>query len=62
MIGDAIHILRTALDFAWIATLGHFNIPTNHFAKFPIRPSEKELTTALQGEMYMSPAPTSTIG
>ena len=48
VIGDAIHNLRTALDFAWIAAFGHFNIPTNHFSKFPILRTAKELTTALE--------------
>jgi hypothetical protein len=48
VIGDAIHNLRSALDFAWIATLAHFKIPTTNFSKFPILRTEKELRTALE--------------
>jgi len=62
VIGDAIHNLRTALDFAWIAAFGHFNIPTNHFSKFPILRTAKELTTALEKRKVNIAAPTSTKG
>jgi hypothetical protein len=48
--GDAIHNLKTALDFAWISTLRK-HIPTANldFAKFPVYRSRRELESALNG-------------
>jgi len=50
IVGDAVHNLHAALDFAWISTIER-NLPgtkTEH-SKFPIRKSKKELEDALHG-------------
>lgn len=48
--GDAIHNLKTALDYAWVSTLRKL-VPTANFdcAKFPVYPSRQELESALNG-------------
>jgi hypothetical protein len=48
--GDAIHNLKTALDFAWMSTLRK-QVPTANLdcAKFPVYPSRRELESALNG-------------
>jgi hypothetical protein len=48
--GDAIHNLKTALDFAWMSTLRK-HVPTANLdcAKFPVYPSRRELECALNG-------------
>jgi hypothetical protein len=48
--GDAIHNLKTALDFAWMSVLMK-HVPTANFdcAKFPVYPSRQELESALNG-------------
>ncbi len=48
--GDAIHNLRSALDFAWVSTLKK-HIPTADLdrAKFPVYPSRETLEGALNG-------------
>lgn len=48
--GDAVHNLRSALDYAWLATLKK-HVPTADLrrVKFPVRDSRKELETALNG-------------
>jgi hypothetical protein len=48
--GDAIHNLKTALDFAWMSVLMK-HVPTANFdcAKFPVYPSRRELEGALNG-------------
>jgi hypothetical protein len=49
MIGDAVHNLRTALDYAWLQTLERV-VPSavSDFAQFPIYSSLKDLETALK--------------
>ena len=48
--GDAIHNLKTALDFAWMSTLRkHVPIANLDCAKFPVYPSRRELESALNG-------------
>jgi hypothetical protein len=49
VIGDAIHNLKTALDFGWCRTAHRFNVPIDRFSKFPVRDTAKELANALQG-------------
>jgi hypothetical protein len=48
--GDAIHNLKTALDFAWMGTLKE-HVPSANFGrtKFPVYASKKELEAALNG-------------
>src|ERR1700731_3577596 len=48
--GDAIHNLKTSLDFAWMSTLRK-HVPTANLdcAKFPVYPSRRELESALNG-------------
>jgi len=48
--GDAIHNLKTSLDFAWISTLRK-HVPTANldFAKFPVYSCRRELENALNG-------------
>ena len=48
--GDALHNLRTALDYAWVATLKkHVSTANLDYAKFPIRDTRKELEDTLNG-------------
>src|ERR1019366_10001122 len=47
IIGDAIHGLKTALDYAWIAVSRAD--PANRHAKFPVRSSAAELESTLRG-------------
>jgi hypothetical protein len=50
LIGDAVHNLKCALDYAWIETIERL-IPSavNRFAKFPVYPSRNALEGALRG-------------
>jgi len=49
VIGDAVHNLKTALDFGWCRTAHRFKVPIDSFSKFPVRETAKELASALQG-------------
>jgi hypothetical protein len=50
MLGDAVHNLRCALDYAWIKTLERVAPQIiDHSTKFPVRDSADELKTALHG-------------
>lgn len=58
IIGDAIHNLKCALDFAWISTIEKVAPPAlSSFAKFPVRDSRYELETALQGREIHTSSP-----
>jgi hypothetical protein len=50
IIGDVIHNLHTALDFAWVSTI-EINAPeiNSKFTKFPVRKTREELEAALRG-------------
>jgi hypothetical protein len=50
LIGDAIHNLRTALDYAWLATLKKF-APSreSEFSKFPVYEFRKKVDAGLKG-------------
>ena len=50
IVGDAIHNLRSALDFAWVSLLEK-HIPTADFehAKFPVYPTPEDLEGAVNG-------------
>lgn len=50
IVGDAIHNLRAALDFAWVSML-QTHIPTADFerAKFPVYPTPENLEGAING-------------
>jgi hypothetical protein len=48
--GDAIHNLRSALDYAWVGTIERFLPGTSdRHTKFPIRETEKDIRDALNG-------------
>lgn len=50
MIGDALHNLRTSLDYAWIAALKiHLPSAVDEFSKFPVRPKRQDVEAALRG-------------
>ena len=50
MIGDAVHNLRCALDFSWLATIRQLAPDAvSNFAKFPIFFSREKLVAALVG-------------
>ena len=54
--GDAIHNLKTALDYAWMGVLSRF-VPAavDNFSKFPILQSKNDLEAALNGrEIHIS--------
>ncbi len=56
MIGDAVHNLKCALDYAWIKTIERA-APTaiSNFAKFPVYPTREDLEAALRGrEIHIS--------
>jgi hypothetical protein len=58
VVGDALHNLRTALDYAWIATIAkHAPSVLTDRTKFPIYPTCKELKGALNGVNIDSLAP-----
>jgi hypothetical protein len=48
--GDAIHNLRTALDYAWVGTIGRL-VPSalDSRTKFPVYPTRNDLEGALKG-------------
>jgi hypothetical protein len=50
MIGDAVHNLKCALDYAWIKTI-EIAAPSalGNFAKFPVYPTREGLEAALRG-------------
>jgi hypothetical protein len=56
--GDAIHNLKTALDYAWREVLTKF-VPAavDNFAKFPVRKSRDDLEGALNGRKINVAAP-----
>jgi hypothetical protein len=58
VIGDAVHNLRTALDYAWLQTIERV-VPSavSDFAKFPIYPSLKVLEAALKGRKIDTVSP-----
>lgn len=48
--GDAIHNLRTALDYAWIAAVErHLPFPPDDFSKFPVFKTREAVENALKG-------------
>jgi hypothetical protein len=51
VVGDAIHNLRSALDFAWFDTVERIGAPksSRDTRKFPVRKTQKELESALRG-------------
>src|SRR5258707_4747564 len=50
IIGDAIHNLRTALDYAWIAVIAaHTTITPDRHTKFPFYDSREGLEGVLKG-------------
>ena len=46
--GDAIHNLRTALDYAWIATIRALKLPVTKWTKFPFADSPQALDGTLK--------------
>ncbi|HWZ44300.1 MAG TPA: hypothetical protein VNW97_12550 [Candidatus Saccharimonadales bacterium] len=58
MIGDAVHNLKCALDYAWAQTINRL-VPTavSKFSKFPVRSSKDELESALKGREIDIAAP-----
>src|ERR1700693_1162143 len=49
-IGDAVHNLKCALDYAWFEIISvHVPTAVSGFAKFPIYPSGNELEGVLKG-------------
>lgn len=58
IIGDAIHNLRTALEFAWIAILEKQKIPYDpKHVSFPIRDTPRDLEAALGGMALKTACP-----
>src|SRR5713226_2447842 len=50
IVGDAIHNLHTALDFAWVSTIErHIPAASSKFTKFPVRETREKLEAALHG-------------
>jgi hypothetical protein len=51
IVGDAVHNLRAALDFAWFDTIERIGVPKSSRDKrnFPIRKTQRELEDALRG-------------
>ena len=47
MTGDAVHNLRTALDYAWIATIDSLRLPQTRYTKFPFTETLKMLQDQL---------------
>jgi hypothetical protein len=45
--GDAIHNLRTSLDYSWMAIIQGLNLPRTRFTKFPFSETEKALEDTL---------------
>jgi hypothetical protein len=57
-IGDAVHNLKCALDYAWIGAIERFAPSAlGNFAKFPVRHTEDELKAALIGREIDFSAP-----
>lgn len=57
--GDAVHNLKCALDYAWIHCIRKLHPPAlRNFAKFPIYPSQPELESALRGHGIQIASPT----
>jgi hypothetical protein len=48
IVGDAIHNLRTALDYAWMATIDRLSLPPTKYTKFPFVDDAKTLENALK--------------
>jgi len=58
MFGDAIHNLRTSLDYAWIAAMRHINPAiVDKYTKFPFRENLQDLDAALTGRKIDVDAP-----
>lgn len=58
IIGDAVHNLRAALEFAWVAVLDKNRIAYDpKHASFPVRDTLEELETALNGLRIRSACP-----
>lgn len=57
--GDAIHNLRTSLDYAWMETIRRVApIALNKYAKFPVRETATELENTLRGaEIHLASPP-----
>jgi hypothetical protein len=50
VVGDALHNLKTALDYAWIGAIAkHAPSAIDKFSKFPVRDTPQELEDALKG-------------
>lgn len=49
IIGDAIHNLKCALDFAWLDSLERLSLPTEPYSKLPVFPSKEQLERVLFG-------------
>jgi hypothetical protein len=45
--GDAVHNLRTALDYAWVSVIESLKLPVRKWTKFPFMDTEDELRNAL---------------
>jgi hypothetical protein len=59
IIGDAIHNLRTSLDYVWIATIKKFApFALGKHTKFPVTKSREELEAKLKGIKIHVAAPT----
>ena len=58
MVGDAIHNLKCALDYAWVQTIERV-APSlvSNFAKFPVYPSLDELKSTLMGRKVNALSP-----
>lgn len=49
-IGDAVHNLKCALDYAWMETIERVApVAISRFAKFPVYPTQEALEGALRG-------------
>jgi hypothetical protein len=57
IIGDAIHNLRTALDYAWAGVIERHICPPDDYTKFPLYPTVEELKGALKGRKIDSISP-----
>jgi hypothetical protein len=58
MFGDAVHNLRTSLDYAWVAAMRRINpAMADKHAKFPFRSTLQELDAALAGRNINVAAP-----
>ena len=49
ILGDAVHNLKSALDYTWVATMERLKITVDSRTKFPIRETFDEVQAALHG-------------